>query len=125
MANGGEPKACGNPFAAYPFFIIFNILVFQIFINLFVAVIIDAFLGQTDHFNLPLHNYAIEEFINIWAEFDPLATGFIDIQDLERFIVRLAEHREACELIIMHEEILKDQYTRRRFLAMLNIPTYD
>ena len=125
MANGGEPMACGNAFSAYAFFIIFNILVFQIFINLFVAVIIDAFLGQTEHFNLPLHNYAIEEYINIWAEFDPLGSGFIDIQDLERFVIRLAEHREACELIIMHEEILKDQHLRRRFLAMLNIPTYD
>lgn len=44
MLNGG-PKACGSALYAYPFFIVFNFLVFQIFINLFVAIIIDAFLG--------------------------------------------------------------------------------
>lgn len=49
MANGGEPKACGTALYSYLFFILFNFLVFQIFISLFVAVIIDAFLMQTDH----------------------------------------------------------------------------
>ena len=45
MANGGEPFACGSKFMSYAFFILFNLLVMQIFINLFVAIIIDAFLG--------------------------------------------------------------------------------
>ena len=54
MANGGEPFACGSPFLAYLFFVAFHILVFQVFINLFIAIIIDTFLGQTDHFKLPV-----------------------------------------------------------------------
>ena len=59
MANGGEPFACGSPVVAYVFFILFHILVTQIFINLFIAIIIDAFLEQTDHFKLPIKTYFI------------------------------------------------------------------
>lgn len=45
MANGGQPFACGNPVVSYVFFVLFHIIVFQIFVNLFIAIIIDAFLG--------------------------------------------------------------------------------
>jgi len=94
MQSGGQPMGCGSPLKSYTFFILFNMLVFQVFINLFVAIIIDAFLGQTDHFNLPIQNYSIVEFVNIWAEFDPLATGYIDVTDLEQVVIRLAQSRD-------------------------------
>ena len=45
MMKFGEPKICGSALYSIPFFIVFNFLVFQVFINLFVAIIIDAFLG--------------------------------------------------------------------------------
>ena len=45
MENGGEPNACGSPVVSYLFFVAFHILVFQIFVNLFIAIIIDTFLG--------------------------------------------------------------------------------
>ena len=125
MENGGGPKACGNAFYSYAFFIGFNILVWQIFINLFVAIIIDAFLCQTDHFRLVIQNYNIQEFVNIWSEFDPNATGFIKIEDLDSFIVKLAKSRDARKLIIMHDQIVADQILRRRFMALLKIPTYN
>ena len=54
MANGGEPFACGSPLIAYIFFVLFHVLVFQVFMNLFIAIIIDTFLGQTDQFKLPI-----------------------------------------------------------------------
>ena len=51
MRDGaGEPFACGSATASYIFFVLFHILVVQVFINLFIAIIIDAFLEQTDHF---------------------------------------------------------------------------
>jgi len=121
----GGPKACGSALYSYIYFIIFNLLIFQVFINLFVAIIIDAFLGQTNHFLLPIQNYSIDEFVSIWAEFDPLASGYITIQDLEKVIIRMAKSREGQELIIMHEQILESATKRRIFMAMLKIPTYD
>jgi len=52
MLNNMETFACGSPVISYGFFIMFHILVSQIFMNLFVAIIIDAFLGQSDQFKL-------------------------------------------------------------------------
>ena len=95
MANGGEPFACGSPITAILFFITFQILVFQIFVNLFVAVIIDAFLGQTDHFNLPIHKYSVQAFVEIWSQYDPEATGYIGIDQLDAFILDLVNSSEA------------------------------
>ena len=64
---------------SYVFFVLFQILVTQVFINLFMAIIIDAFLGETDHFKLPIQPYALYEFQKIWSEYDPEATGFISV----------------------------------------------
>ena len=91
MANGGEPFECGSPAASYIFFIFFNILVTQVFINLLIAIIIDAFLEQTDHFQLPIKKYEIQDFVETWQEFDPEATGFILIKDLNRFMLALCK----------------------------------
>ena len=41
------PKGCGTGFAVY-FHILFQVIVSQVFLNLFIAIIIDAFFGQTD-----------------------------------------------------------------------------
>jgi len=56
MANDGEPFACGSPITSYTFFVLFNIFVFQIYINLFVAIMIDAFLGQSNQMSLPVND---------------------------------------------------------------------
>ena len=43
--HGEDPFKCGSPFNSYLFFIMFNILVMYVFLNLFLAIILDAFLG--------------------------------------------------------------------------------
>jgi hypothetical protein len=97
---------------------------FQVFLNLFLAIIIDAFLGQTDHFNLPVQKYSLQEFVNIWSRYDPNATGFINIIDLDDFIVDLTKSRESRVLVIFAEKIATDATLRNRFIAKLCIPTY-
>ena len=125
MANGGEPFACGSPLASYIFFILFNIFVFQIYINLFVAIMIDAFLGQSQEMNLPVQPYQISEFVRIWSQYDPDATGFIAIEDLDGLIKALASSKESQNLVILHEQMANDDSVRHRFLAYLNVPCYD
>ena len=95
------------------------------FVNLFIAIVIDAFLGQTFHFDLPIKKYSLTEFVSIWSKYDPQATGFINVKNLRAFIVELAESNDGHELVIWHEDVLKDFKHRRRFVAMLSIPTYD
>ena len=123
MANGGVTNGCGSPFFSFFFFLTFQVLVSQIFVNLFIAIIIDAFLGQSDQFKLPVSVYSVYEFTNLWANYDPEATGFISIDDLESFIIDLAES-EGRQLVIFHKRVLADADLRRRFLTKLNIPTY-
>ena len=55
------PKGCGNPFAVY-FHLLFQVIVSQVFLNLFIAIIIDAFFGQTDKQNIPVKEKTIEDF---------------------------------------------------------------
>lgn len=80
MENGGEPFGCGSPMSSYFFFTLFHILVSQIFLNLFIAIIIDAFVHQADHFKLPIQPYALNDYQEIWQKYDPGATGFIPIK---------------------------------------------
>ena len=50
----GVPFACGQRISAYVFFIMFQLICMQVFLNLFVAIIIDAFLGQAEMFSLAI-----------------------------------------------------------------------
>lgn len=43
--NGEVANGCGSPIWSILFFYSFNIIVGQVFLNLFVAIIIDSFLG--------------------------------------------------------------------------------
>lgn len=54
LANGMQTDGCGNT-AAVPYFYSFTLIVSQIFLNLFIAIIIDSFLGQSDAFSLPVN----------------------------------------------------------------------
>ena len=131
MANGGEPYACGKPIASIFFFVMFHILVSQIFVNLFIAIIIDAFLGQTDHFNSETENqldnlpYALFDFVELWSKYDEDATGYIDIADLENFIIDLCASDEGWSLVIFADRLKYVRKMRITFLCKLNIPTYD
>jgi hypothetical protein len=49
----------------------------MIFLNLFIAILIDCYVGTTEAFNLPVKNYEFDIFIEYWSNFDPKATGYI------------------------------------------------
>ena len=124
IENGGEPFACGTPIVAYVFFIMFHILVSQIFVNLFIVIIIDAFQDRDSLNKLPITFLNIYEFSQVWCKYDPEATGFISIDDLEQLVLDLIETEEGSNLVIFKDLIKEHPVLRRRFLAKLNIPTY-
>ena len=64
---------------AISYFIIFQIIVAQIFLNLFIAIVVDTFIGQTAAFSLPIKQNDIDTFVEQWSYFDADATGFIDV----------------------------------------------
>ena len=59
-------NGCGNTGIAVAFFYTFTVIVCQIFLNLFIAVIIDSFLGQSQAFNMPVNSADIDDFIECW-----------------------------------------------------------
>lgn len=53
-ANGFVTNKCGKSYIAYGFFISFIIFCVQVFLNLFVAVIVDSFGNQAAKAELPV-----------------------------------------------------------------------
>ena len=90
MQNGGEPNSCGSPLLSYTYFVLFSI-VFQIFLNLFIAIIIDVFLGRSEQEKIAVQKNSLQEFVNVWSVYDPDASGFIKISEFENFIVDLTK----------------------------------
>ena len=64
-------KTCGSPFA-YSYFVSFIFLCSFLMLNLFVAVIMDNFDYLTRDSSI-LGAHHLDEFIRIWAEYDPSA----------------------------------------------------
>jgi Ca2+-binding EF-hand superfamily protein len=118
------PKGCGPTTVAFAFFLLFQLLVGQIFLNLFIAIIIDAFFGQNDLANLPISPRSVEEYANVWSKFDPHATGYMDIQQLSNFLRELALNEDTKEMMLFADKIEKSEEFRARLIVSLDIPTY-
>lgn len=66
-------------------------MVGQIFLNLFIAIIVDTFIAQTAAFTLPVKKLDVEIFVTCWKKYDSNATGYISWKDFDDFIVDLNE----------------------------------
>ncbi|PFX23935.1 Voltage-dependent calcium channel type A subunit alpha-1 [Stylophora pistillata] len=77
-------KKCGSTFA-YLYFISFIFFCSFLLLNLFVAVIMDNFEYLTRDESI-LGPHHLDEFVRVWSEFDPGATGRI-------------KHTEVCQLL--------------------------
>lgn len=105
--DAGKVDGCGADFA-YLYFISFYILCAFLIINLFVAVIMDNFDYLTRDWSI-LGAHHLDEFIRLWAEYDPDAKGRIkhlDVVTLLRKINpplgfgKLCPHRHACKKLV-------------------------
>ncbi|XP_024618217.1 voltage-dependent N-type calcium channel subunit alpha-1B [Neophocaena asiaeorientalis asiaeorientalis] len=76
LANAAE---CGSDFA-YFYFVSFIFLCSFLMLNLFVAVIMDNFEYLTRDSSI-LGPHHLDEFIRVWAEYDPAACGRISYND--------------------------------------------
>ena len=70
----------------------------QVFLNLFVAVIVDAFANQAAKAELPVQSIDIEIFEENWREFDGDAVGFIKTAEIEELIIKIC-NTEGQQLI--------------------------
>ncbi|XP_048875915.1 probable voltage-dependent N-type calcium channel subunit alpha-1B isoform X1 [Brienomyrus brachyistius] len=79
-ASGLEKKECGSDFA-YFYFVSFIFLCSFLMLNLFVAVIMDNFEYLTRDSSI-LGPHHLDEFIRVWADYDPAACGRITYLDM-------------------------------------------
>lgn len=121
------PKGCGTDFAI-AFHLLFQIIVSQVFLNLFIAIIIEAFFGQAAAGALfeKFEERTFEGFQRGWAEHDKTATGFITTEQLEKLIVGLASEKydAASNLVLDRKLVATDTAFRERYIMGLAVPTY-
>lgn len=65
MANGGQPNGCGTSIS-YIYFILFQIIVNFIFLNLFIAVILNGFSNSNEEEGFEIFKSNIGVFKKLW-----------------------------------------------------------
>ncbi|KAL7861238.1 hypothetical protein AOLI_G00175870 [Acnodon oligacanthus] len=78
--SGNTESECGSEFA-YLYFVSFIFLCSFLMLNLFVAVIMDNFEYLTRDSSI-LGPHHLDEYVRIWAEYDPAACGRISYRDM-------------------------------------------
>ncbi|KAL0965374.1 hypothetical protein UPYG_G00280480 [Umbra pygmaea] len=82
--SGSGGKECGSDFA-YFYFVSFIFLCSFLMLNLFVAVIMDNFEYLTRDASI-LGPHHLDEFIRVWAEYDPAACGRITYLEMYKML---------------------------------------
>ena len=116
-------------------------IVSQVFLNLFIAIILDAFFGQSDVSDLPMNEPVLDDYRRVWSDYDKQATGFMEVDDLDKLIIDLANcaHDEGGKLLGKLKDKIKigakkekdgfkshpyGKVFRNRFIKGLEIPTF-
>ncbi|KAK7795218.1 hypothetical protein U0070_010794 [Myodes glareolus] len=103
--SGIHTAECGNEFA-YFYFVSFIFLCSFLMLNLFVAVIMDNFEYLTRDSSI-LGPHHLDEYVRVWAEYDPAACGRIHYKDMYSLLRVISPplglgkkcpHRVACKV---------------------------
>lgn len=66
-ANGFETNSCGSPVSGIIFFMTFNLFVPLIFLDLFIAIILEGFEQMSKNVNAIISEFELEKFRDCWA----------------------------------------------------------
>eukprot|EP00794_Sanderia_malayensis_P006217 gene6217-6933_t len=111
-------KTCGTDFA-YIYFMSFYMICSFLIINLFVAVIMDNFDYLTRDWSI-LGAHHLEEYVRIWSEYDPDASGRMKHVDIVSMLKRIepplgfgkcCPHREACKRLVSMNMMMNNDGT--------------
>lgn len=88
-----EVNGCGNKLFAYIYFISFMVIVSFIFLNLFIAIILESFDTSKDEEGLQVGSDTITIFKDLWSDdrFDPKGTKFIKIDAFPEFLLNVID----------------------------------
>ena len=86
-----EPVGCGSPLIGVLFFSSYLIVVTLIFLNLFIAIILNGYFETRDQSRKELNSDALDKFALAWSYFDPDGTGYIKVSDLPAVMFAMGE----------------------------------
>ena len=66
-----NPGTCGTPFGAVVFFVTYTIIGSFVMLNVFIAVILDAFDEDRAADAMRFNQANIDDFVEVWQKFDP------------------------------------------------------
>ncbi|KAK3519972.1 hypothetical protein QTP70_009637 [Hemibagrus guttatus] len=116
--SGNREPECGSEFA-YLYFVSFIFLCSFLMLNLFVAVIMDNFEYLTRDSSI-LGPHHLDEYVRIWAEYDPAACGRIHYKDMYSLLRvidpplglgKKCPHRVACKRLLRMDLPVADDNT--------------
>ena len=78
-------NGCGV-ISVFPFLIFFTMVISFVGLNLFVGVVLSEFdnLNSTE-----VSSDHLEQYAALWAQYDPKATYYMDVKDMEHFVANL------------------------------------
>ncbi|CDW82972.1 voltage-gated ion channel superfamily [Stylonychia lemnae] len=123
LKNDKVPVGCGDYWSSVIYFISYQLLVTFVFLNLFIAIILEGFRDTTEDQNLRVDDIMITKFKNIWQTFDQDGTGFIEVQQIGDFISDLIVKN--TDFIRGGEFLLNNPREMDKFIAELQLPTYN
>ncbi|XDV51466.1 hypothetical protein PO909_020336, partial [Leuciscus waleckii] len=118
VKSGNDGPECGSNFA-YVYFVSFIFLCSFLMLNLFVAVIMDNFEYLTRDSSI-LGPHHLDEYVRIWAEYDPAACGRIHYKDMYSLLRvidpplglgKKCPHRVACKRLLRMDLPVADDNT--------------
>ena len=72
----------------------------------------DAFKGMIAVSSLPVSDILFEEYVKSWAKYDPKATNFISVEDLDNILIDLASTGQ-CNDLFVNSAAVKNIYGYR------------
>lgn len=113
------------------YFMSFMLIVSFIFLNLFIAVILESFVSSKDEEGLQIGEETINKFKDFWSDdrFDPKGTKFISISEFPIFLRMIIDEEIKMRILydeaLMNNEIdLEDQVNNKIFMFNIHVPIY-
>lgn len=101
------------------FFFSYTLIIGMVFLKLFIAIILQTFQDITEHDNKFINSELGDHFRDIWAKFDPDATGYITEKMYPKFLIALGNPL-GWDLSFQHNYLKQQEY-----LSLVNLPKFN
>jgi len=85
----GQPNSCGHMYLAIFYFVTFLLFVNKVVMNLFIAVVLNAYNETVMSKQEIINENILEHYQRVWLKFDPSGKGFIHKDLLAAFLLEL------------------------------------